>query len=264
MPPTPPILSLLTDFGRTDYYVGAVRGTLLRLAEGVVLADLSHDVPPGDVEHAAHLLAAAVASFPPQTIHLAVVDPGVGTERRILAAEGPAGRFVAPDNGLLHHLLDGLTVYRVDRSDLFYEVPGATFHGRDRFAPVAAALARGVAVASLGSPIDDPVRLAISPPSRSGDDEGGSATGRVAHVDRFGNLVTDLPAAWLPDGTGATLTVDGKGIRRWVRCYEELPADEPGALVGSLGTLEASLRGSGLADRWGVRRGAPAILTWSR
>lgn len=260
------LVSLLTDFGLTDYYVGAVRGTLLRLGGDPppMLADLTHDVPPGDVEHAAHVLAAAVPSFSPQTIHLAVVDPGVGTDRHILAAEGPLGRFVAPDNGLLHHLLDDLTVHRVARTELFLDVPGATFHGRDRFAPVAAALARGETLASLGPPLEDPVRLPISPPTRTGDDQAGVAVGRVAHVDRYGNLVTDLPHGWIPEGARAVLTVAGRAVEHWVRCYDELPRGEAGALVGSQGTVEASLPGASLAEAWGIARGAEAVLRWSR
>src|SRR4051812_13619730 len=141
------LLTLLTDFGTADYYVAAVKGTVLRLAPGTTLVDISHQVPPGDVEAAAFLLAAAAPSFPDGSVHLAVVDPGVGSGRRILAARTASGLFLAPDNGLLGPLLEDADAARelraVERSDLFLTAPGATFHGRDRFAPVAAWLLRG-------------------------------------------------------------------------------------------------------------------------
>lgn len=137
-------ITLLTDFGTGDYYVGAIKGTLLRLAPEARIVDLSHDLPPGDVEAAAFVLAAAAPAFPAGTVHLAVVDPGVGSARHRLVLSAHGQRFVAPDNGLLTHLLAAGTVHAVARDDLDLPAPGATFHGRDRFAPVAAALAGGL------------------------------------------------------------------------------------------------------------------------
>src|SRR5689334_12631374 len=155
-----PILTLLTDFGTADYYVAAVKGTVLRLAPGTTLVDVSHQVPPGDVETAAFLLAAAAPAFPQGTVHLAVVDPGVGSDRRILVVRTASAFFVAPDNGLLTPVLGGAVAVRaVERSDLFLPSPGQTFHGRDRFAPVAAWLLRGgddCDVAELGPETRDP------------------------------------------------------------------------------------------------------------
>lgn len=271
----PPLLTLLTDFGTADYYVGAVKGTLLRLAPEARLVDLSHELPPGDVEGGADLLAAAAPTFPSGTVHLAVVDPGVGSGRRILVAEAAPGpseerrrhRFVAPDNGLLTPFLGGpggaagaWRAWSVERRDLFLPSPGATFHGRDRFAPVAAALLRGEDPAGLGPEVADPVRLEVPPPRREARDGGAVLVGRVARVDRFGNLVTDLPAAWVgplrATGRPPVLEVAGREVRRWVSHYAELPPGEAGALVGSLGTVELSLRGESLAARWGVGRGA--------
>src|SRR3954471_22688326 len=147
------LLTLLTDFGTADYYVAAVKGTILRLAPGTALVDVGHEVPPGDVEAAAFLLGAAAPSFPDGTVHLAVVDPGVGSDRRILAVRSPAALFVAPDNGLLTPVLEAaVAVHSVERGDLFLSGPGQTFHGRDRFAPVAAWLVRGEGVARLRFP----------------------------------------------------------------------------------------------------------------
>lgn len=258
-------ISLLTDFGTTDYYVAAVRATLLRLAPDATLVDVSHDVAPGDVEGAAWLLAAAARWFGAGTVHYAVVDPGVGSARRILAARAGGAFLVAPDNGLLTPFLDGapacyedyrsggsppLELRAVERSDLFLPGPGATFHGRDRFAPVAAWLARGEALAELGPPADDPVRLDIEPPRRDGD----VLHGRVAHVDRFGNLVTDLPTEWLGNA-GCEVRIGGHATSLVVDHFAQLPPGRPGALPGSLGTLELSLDGASLAALWGVERG---------
>jgi len=270
----PPLLTLLTDFGLADYYVGAVKGTVLRLAPGTQLVDLSHEVPPGDVEGAADLLAAAAPTFPAGTVHLAVVDPGVGSTRRLLVVEVGGHRFVAPDNGLLTPQLDaGGEAWAVDRRDLFLDGRGATFHGRDRFAPIAAALLRGERPSELGTPIADAVRSALPAPRRERRGDGWLLIGRVARVDRFGNLVTDIPGEWLVAGTPAGTvpapapTSEGEAtaprvvvgehtVTRWVTHYAELPAGEPGVLVGSLGTLELSLRGQSLSSRWGVARGA--------
>lgn len=280
------ILTLLTDFGTTDYYVGAVKGTVLRLlgpvsddAPRVVLVDLSHDLPPGDVEAAADLLAGAAPAFPKGTVHLAVVDPGVGGERRILAARVDGHLYVAPDNGLLTPVLGpDAEVRSVTRTDLFLAGPGATFHGRDRFAPTAAALLKGEPLDSLGPEIDDPTLLDRPHPRRLETAAETTLEGRIVRIDRFGNLITDLPAAWLPDletepgstdrpappgGSPAAsggrsawrVELAGRVVARWVSHYAELPEGEPGALVGSLGTVELSLRGRSLAARWSVARG---------
>lgn len=246
-----PILTLLTDFGLTDYYVAAVKGTVLRLAPGTALVDISHDVAAGDVETAGFLLAAAFPSFPVGTVHLAVVDPGVGSERRILAARTSTGWLLAPDNGLLTPLLDrAVEVRSVEKGDVFLTSPGQTFHGRDRFAPVAAWLLRGEAFEDLGPVIEDPVRLPIEPPRREPD----RLVGRIAHVDRYGNLVTDIPSAWIPEGP-CRAEVGGQTTSHRVTCYAEIPAGEAALLAGSLGTIELSLNGESLARQWNVARG---------
>lgn len=254
-----PTLTLLTDFGLTDYYVAAVKGTVLRLAPGTVLVDISHDVPAGDVETASFLLAAAFPSFPAGTVHLAVVDPGVGSERRILAARTASALLLAPDNGLLTPLLDRAEEIRsVERPDLFLPSPGQTFHGRDRFAPTAAALLRGEPFADLGPVVDDPVRLPIPPPRRAS----GELLGRVTHIDRYGNLVTDIPAAWVPAEGSCRVEVESQGTGRRAACYAEIPAGEAAFLSGSLGTIELSLNGESLSQRWGVTRGTAVRIIW--
>jgi S-adenosyl-L-methionine hydrolase (adenosine-forming) len=277
-----PLLTLLTDFGLNDYYVAAVKGTVLRLAPGTQLVDLSHQVEPGDIAGAAFLLAAAAPAFPAGTVHLAVVDPGVGSRRRILAVETASGSsLLAPDNGLATPLLSGARVRAVERGDLYLESPGATFDGRDRFAPVAAFLLRGGTTAELGPEITDPVLLARTPPRQ----EPGRLTGAVLHIDRFGNLVTDIPADWLPapitgDGSAAdhksqdgaacdrpraaqvAARVGSHTTTRLAGHYEEIPRYEAALMVGSLGTLELAMRGEHLARRWGVVPGAAVLVRW--
>lgn len=246
------LLTLLTDFGLTDYYVGALKGTVLRLAPGATLVDLSHDVEPGAVDTAAFLLAATAPAFPPGTIHLAVVDPGVGSARRIVAARGPAGVFLAPDNGLLTPFFEGAEIWAVDRPDLYLNGPSATFHGRDRFAPVAAALLRGEQPDALGPAIAHPVRLECRLPRRL---PSGGSEGTIVHIDRFGNLVTDIPSTWLPAGP-ITLQVGVHTGRHRAAHYAEMVAGEPTLVPGSLGTAEISLVGESLAAVWRVTRGA--------
>jgi len=251
------LLTLLTDFGGADWYAAAVKATVLRLAPHTHLVDISHEIPPGDVEAGAFFVGATALAFPPGTVHLAVVDPGVGSERRILAVEAQGHRFVAPDNGLLTPILsipETAVVYAVERPDLYQPGPGSTFHGRDRFAPLAAHLLRGHPIDLLGSPITDPVLLPLQPPRNNGR----ILHGRVAHVDRFGNLVTDLPSAWLPEGTAfrAVVDSDGHSTAHLATHYRDIPAGEAAVLPGSLGTLELSLDGDDLARRWQVARGA--------
>lgn len=256
-----PTLTLLTDFGLDDYYVAAVKGVILARAPGTTLVDISHTVPAGDIAAGAFLLGAAVPWFPAGTVHLAVVDPGVGSERRLLVVEMARGFLVGPDNGLFTPFLvetEAPTVRSITRTDLFLEGPGATFQGRDRFAPVAAALLSGVAAASLGPEIDDPVRLAGDAPRR----EPGRLAGTVMHVDRFGNLVTDLPTSWLPAGVSFRAEVAGHSIGLFATHYAQVPAGEPALLPGSLGTLELALANGDLARFWGIRRGARVIVTW--
>lgn len=248
-----PIITLLTDFGTRDYYVGALKGTLLRLAPSARLVDVSHDVAPGDVDEGAFLLGATHRHFPAQTVHLAVVDPGVGGHRRILAARTAAALFVAPDNGLLSYLLDDAEVRSVERRELFLDAPGETFHGRDRFAPMAAYLARREPFEGLGPIAEAPLRLDYEPPSR-GDHR---LEGRIVHIDRFGNLVSDIPTSWFPAG-GKQLfecLLPGLEIRRWATHYAELAPGEAALIPGSLGTLEISLNLGSAAERTGVARG---------
>jgi S-adenosylmethionine hydrolase len=266
------ILTLMTDFGTADYFVAAVKGTVLGLAPGTQIVDVSHEVAPGGVEEGGFLLAATVPWFPAETVHLAVVDPGVGSKRRILVARReapPAAWVVAPDNGLISALLGRVLppgakengplwrIWSVERTELFLPGPGQTFHGRDRFAPMAAALLRGEQGEAMGQEIADPVRIEAEAPRR----ESGGIVGRVVHVDRYGNLVTDIPSDWLPDRPcHAQIAAHSTG--RVAGHYAEIPAGEAALLAGSLGTLEMAMRGEDLARRWRVGPGTRVRVWW--
>ncbi len=256
-----PLLTLLTDFGTSDYYVAAVKGTVLRLAPGSQIVDISHEVPSGDIATGAFLLSASVPWFPEGTVHLAVVDPGVGSHRRILVARTGTGWLVLPDNGLLtllHFSGAVRSIRSVEKTDLFLSGPGQTFHGRDRFAPVAAWLLRRERSEALGPEISDPVLLPLERPRR----EPGFVSGQVVHVDRYGNLITDIPAGWLPEGP-CRAEVAGRFVTVRAGHYAEIPDGEAAMIPGSLGTIELSIKGDDLARRWIVERGASVRITWA-
>ncbi len=248
------IVTLLTDFGDEDGFVGAMRGVLLGRAPGAVLADLAHHVPPGDVVKAARVLRRAAPCFPPGTVHLVVVDPGVGSDRRPLALRAGGHVFVGPDNGVLieaAEALGGVTEARaLTERSLWRGTPSRTFHGRDVFAPVAGALAAGLPLEAVGSPVDDWVRLDAPRPVR---DPGGVWRGRVVEVDRYGNLITDLPPLPGP----LRLEIAGVAVQGPSPAYAAVPAEALLVVVGSEGTLEVAVRDGSAAARLGARAGTP-------
>lgn len=222
------LVTLLTDFGTADGYVGEMKGVVVSRAPSAVLVDLTHDIAPGDVAAGAYALGRAWRRFPPRTVHLAVVDPGVGSSRRAIACEAGGQCFVGPDNGLFESAFGASNLRCVE-----LEVPrdaSPVFHGRDVFAPAAAALAEGKALRDLGRTITDPVRLPVPPP------------GTIIHVDRFGTLITNLPGS----GSGAEIRVAGRVIPV-SRTFADVPPGELVAYVGSGGTLEIAVR-NGRAD----------------
>jgi S-adenosylmethionine hydrolase len=249
-------VTLLTDFGTRDGFVGAVKGVLASLAPDLVIDDVAHDLPAGDARAAARAVARYWARYPAGTVHLVVVDPGVGTGRRALACSA-AGRFlVGPDNGVLTPALrsaDARSV-RIDvqRLGLGGRI-APTFHGRDLFAPAAAALATGRALEELGSAVSDPALLADSAATR---DERG-ARGEVVAVDHFGNLTTNLPGSW--GARGDLIELAGRRLAL-LGTYGDAPAGEALALVDSEGWIEIAVRDGSAARQLGVAEGAPARL----
>jgi S-adenosylmethionine hydrolase len=177
----------------------------------------------------------------------------------MLVMRSRSALFVAPDNGLLTPFLEAaVSVRSVERSDLFLPGPGQTFHGRDRFAPVAASLLRGEPEEGLGPEIPDPVRLTYTTPRRSGN----RIAGRILHIDRYGNLVTDIPVSWLPP-SDCRAEVGGYSIARRASHYAAIPAGEAALVPGSLGTIELSMNGESLAFHWGIPRGTLVDIIWN-
>lgn len=239
-------VTLLTDFGTRDGYVAAMKGVLVTLHPGVRLDDAGHDVEQGDVRGGGWALARYWDRYPPGTVHLAVVDPGVGTARRPLAVEADGRFLVVPDNGLASRVLDAARTWRaVATTDETYwgGDRSRTFHGRDVFAPVAAHLAGGVELEALGPSVEDPVRLDEPTPVR----RNAGIEGEVVVEDRFGNLVTNIPAEALPDDP--VVRVAGERLP----LSDTYASVEPGrliALVNSFGRLEVAVRNGSAARRF--------------
>jgi hypothetical protein len=250
-----PTIALLTDFGTRDHYSGVMKGVVLGICPDVTLVDISHDLPPHDVAFASQELAATARFFPAGTIFLVVVDPGVGTTRRGIAAEAGDRRFVAPDNGVLTAVFQETPPRRVvELSERRYARPtvSRTFEGRDRFAPAAAFLAKGIHLEAFGRPVAD-YHLIDLPAPEAAD---GLLRGRVVRVDRFGNIVTNLDRRSCEKLTGGQatvqLTVRGQSIGRLVSTYADLAPGEIGALFGSTDHLECSASSASAAEQLGV------------
>ncbi len=295
----PPIV-LTTDFGLTDAYVGVMKGVILNINPRATIIDLTHDIQPQNLAQASFVLGVNYPYFPPDTIHVAVVDPGVGTERRALLLVTPEARFLAPDNGLLSHVLKGYLAAAPDPSELepgagaelkpepglipappgltAYELANPryrlnpvshTFHGRDVFAPAAAHLSRGISPQRLGQPV---TRLVWQPPPEPAV-RGNALLGAVIYADRFGNLITNIPAADLPAGrrnaASVIVEIGPHRISGLSRTFHDGAADAGApnparsdgaallALIGSNGYLELAVRDGNAAQALGLGAGAP-------
>ncbi|MGH7700250.1 MAG: SAM hydrolase/SAM-dependent halogenase family protein [Gemmatimonadales bacterium] len=243
---TAPIITLLTDFGTRDSYVAEVKAAVLSAAPVARLVDVTHEIPPGDIRAAAFILSRVWRRFPLGTVHVVVVDPGVGTGRRALAARGGDHFFVAPDNGLLSPLPD-------DTRFVQLPVPpsaSATFHGRDVFAPAAARLATGTPFSQLGRPVADVQRSPLPAPHF----DGVAWSGEVMYVDRFGTLITNLRREHVEQGV--RLTVGGTDVGPMRGTFGDVERGQFVAFVGSGGTVEIAVRGGSAARLLGAGTGA--------
>ncbi len=254
------VIALLTDFGWGDPYAAVMKGVILSVNRHARLVDLSHDVAPQDVRGAAWLLSSAWRWFPDGTVFAAVVDPGVGGDRAILAVEGERHLFLAPDNGLLGFLREAgaaRRIVRVTRRRYFLEPVSNTFHGRDIIAPVAAHLSLGVAPSELGEETD---RMATLRAPSLREVKGGGVAGEVVAIDRFGNLVTNIPADRLPAPGPVRIRVGRRLVRRLDRTYAGGSEGELLALVGSGGTLEIAVNRGSAKRKTKARVGDPVIV----
>ena len=259
--PNLPVITLLTDFGTVDYFAGAVKGAILSVNPQAVIADITHEIPPQDIEAAAFTLLATYKTFPVGTIHVAVVDPGVGSARRPIVVKAGGQFFVGPDNGIFTYIYDreqAHQVFHVTRGKYFRTSTSTTFHGRDIFAPVAAALSNGVAPEDLGPLIDDEIRLqaSLTPEVL----KNGDVKGRIIHIDRFGNCITNLTRDFFNARKHGTLVIKGKTIRNLRDFYSDAHKNELFAIWGSAGFLEISVNGSSAAAMIGANRGDKITL----
>jgi S-adenosylmethionine hydrolase len=263
-----PLLSLLTDFGLSDPFVGEMKGIAKRVSPNLEMIDVTHGIARGDVREAAWVLAKAWRMFPEGTCHVAVVDPGVGTGRKALAASAAGHLFVAPDNGLLMPALESIPGDRELREVTLREIDhrrrGTTFDGRDLFAPIGARLASGLRLAELGPEVHDPVGMAPFRPVPADD----AWDVEIVRVDRFGNLVTVVEEAFLrekfeEDWRAVSVRVGDRRISGVQSGYEDVGPGEPLLTVGGSGTLEVAVRGGSARELlgWegsGVRLDAPS------
>ncbi len=257
---TPMIVTFTSDFGTRDSYVAEMKAAVLALNRAVQLVDVTHEVGPQDIVEGALVLEAAAPRFPAATVHVAVVDPGVGTERRGLAVIAGGQVFVGPDNGLFTPMLAAgdWQAFELRAPEYRHAVVSRTFHGRDVFAPAAAHLTLGVDPARFGPSVTDPVRLpwpAVRPVA-------GGIAGTVLYVDRFGNLVTSIDAAAI-----ARIASDGRvvvaiGAHRLplVETYADLPPRGAGGVIGSRDRLEVAVRDGSAAARFRARRGTAVVV----
>lgn len=252
------LITLTTDFGLVDPWVGVMKGVIATRAPGVPVVDVSHGIPPQDVLAGALVLRHAAPWFPPRTIHVAVVDPGVGSARRALCVETDRALFVGPDNGLLSLAAPADRVRRaVELADeRFFLTPrSATFHGRDVFAPVAAALATGIDAGALGPSCGAIERLALPEPQRAGN----TLRGEVIYVDRFGNLVTNVAGDAFPR-EGASVNIGGAGIPHVAASYASGSPGSLVAVVNSWNLLEIAVRNGSAARTLTLGVGAPVAV----
>ncbi|HOE95604.1 MAG TPA: SAM-dependent chlorinase/fluorinase [Candidatus Sumerlaeota bacterium] len=258
-PPATPIVALLTDFGVGDWYVGAMKGEILRRAPHAHLVDVTHGLPPHQVLPGAFVLHCAAGSFPAGTIFCCVVDPGVGTERRALCGRVGPWLFSGPDNGLLSGLLEGLApddldLHRIENPEFRNERVSSTFHGRDLFAPAAARLALGFDPAQAGPPVADPLRLPLFELAEQAD----RLTGRVVLIDQFGNLVTNIRrrshGAWFEPGR-FVIHAGALRLDTLSTTFGEVRHVQALAYWGSAGTLEIAVNQGSAAGLTGLRLG---------
>ena len=250
------LVTLLTDFGLRDHFVAAMKGVLLSLNPDLTLVDVSHLVPPQDVFGAAFTLGQAWPLFPQKTIHLAVVDPGVGTARKPMVAYAGGHFFVAPDNGILTFVMDNagdFSAYEITAEHYFRKPVSSTFHGRDIFAPIAAWISRGIPLEQIGKRLQEPVRLKV-PVARKVRE--GLIQGAVLAVDQFGNLITNVKPSDVPPKSRFILPGQ-REVTSFRKTYAEGAPGEVFVVPGSTGFMEITLKDGSASSLLDLKTGAP-------
>lgn len=259
------MITLLTDFGAKDGNVGVMKGVILGIAPRVQLVDVSHEVGPQNIGEAAWILGRSTPYFPEGTIHLVVVDPGVGTERRPMAARIGTQFFVGPDNGVATRWIDraerdgrAMRFVELDRPEYWLPEVSRVFHGRDIFAPVAAHLAGGAPLEDLGTRFSDPVRLPTAPL----EPIDGGVRGSVAYVDHFGNVRTNIGRGDLAGRSPVVVEIAGKSVGPLVETFGDRREGDLVALFGSTGDLIVSVVNGSAGQRLGCHVGDPVVARW--
>ena len=250
------VITLTTDFGTRDWFVGTMKGVILGINPNSALVDISHEIPSGDIRAGAFVLAASYRFFPNGTVHVAVVDPGVGSQRRAIAVQTSKYFFVGPDNGLLSWALRQekiLAIHALENQRYFLEEVSQTFHGRDIFAPVAAHLSCGVAIRQMGRRLKDLVRISWPRPRRNRN----RVDGEVVYLDRFGNAITNVQTEGIADlvKRQPSVYLGGKRLCRLGPFYQSVAKGTPIAVFGSSGFLEIAINGGNAARELGIRVG---------
>ncbi|MGB8656217.1 MAG: SAM-dependent chlorinase/fluorinase [Candidatus Zixiibacteriota bacterium] len=256
-----PIITLTTDFGTRDGYVGAVKGVIKRINPQAEIVDVTHEIEPFDVLGAAFALNSFYRFFPRGTIHLVVVDPGVGGRRQPLLIKSEDFFFVGPDNGILSFLFRDERITEIivlSAQQYFLNEISNTFHARDLFAPVAAYLSLGVDVNEFGKPAKECLKLNIEEPKRTGT----GLVGEVIHIDRFGNLITNIPVRSIQNKRIAKIVVANREIARMSQPYFEIPLRKIGAIVGSSGFLEMAVNQGSAWKVSKARIGSPVKISF--
>lgn len=257
------LITLTTDFGLSDPFVGIMKGVILGIAPKATLVDLTHQIEPQNIQQGALVLTSATPYFPKKTIHLAVVDPGVGSERRPIVVDTPKAIFVGPDNGLLTPAFSGkATAYELTESKYFLKPPSNTFHGRDVFAPVAAHFASGVKPSMMGKKINNPTLLDLPSPELKNT----GLHGQVIYTDRFGNLTTNITDQDLQrclTGKPPILRIGRRTLKQFVRSYADCPVGKAGFLINSWNALEIFVRDDNAQQRLNIEPGTSVTLRFS-
>ena len=261
--PSLPLITLLTDFGLKDHFVGVMKGVIASIAPAARVIDITHQVEPYAVAQAEFLLAQSWPYFPKGTIHVAVVDPGVGSARRPILVQAHGHFFVGPDNGLFSGLIDvpRSKARLISNHKFMLPAISSTFHGRDIFAPIAAHLALGVASARGGPLIADAHKAGIGASREAVLTSNGRYSGEIVHVDRFGNLITNLPASCVAQHARIVLRIASHEVRAVAESYSAIAPHTPALVAGSSGFLEIALNQDSAARLLGLGVGAPVELT---
>jgi S-adenosylmethionine hydrolase len=253
------VITLTTDFGLADPFVGIMKGVILNLAPNARIIDITHEIEPQNIRQAALVLETAHSYFPQNTVHLIVVDPGVGSERRPIAVKTKSAVFVGPDNGVLTPAIDSVSkVYELTTSKYFLESQSSTFHGRDVFAPTVAWIAKGTSISKMGRKISDPHILEFPQPKIHKN----TLTGEIVYIDRFGNCISNIPSELLRASQieSLTLRIGKRRIHGVTSHYSQLKSGEIGCLINSWGRLEIFCREGNAAKNLKCRVGTSLTI----